>query len=240
MTQADPPKVVIVGASSAIAAAIAERSRQRGDRVHTVSRRDRAPVAEGVHHVCDNSPEQIASVVSSIMAAPGFLQRLIICNGVLHGEDFRPERSMRELEAGVMSKVLAVNAVLPMQWLAAFAPHLKKAPHPRVVAFSARVGSIGDNNLGGWYSYRASKAALNMMLRSAAIELYRGNKQAAIIAFHPGTVDTGLSKPFQGSVASEKLFEPDFVAQRLLEELDATAPSADLKFLDWAGKPIPW
>ena len=105
---------------------------------------------------------------------------------------------------------------------------------------SARVGSIADNHLGGWYSYRCAKAALNMGLKSAAIELARRAKGIKLVAFHPGTVDTPLSEPFQKNVAPEKLFEPAFVAERLDEILAAHAADGELSYLDWAGKAVPW
>ena len=117
---------------------------------------------------------------------------------------------------------------------------LKHAPDPRIAVFSARVGSISDNQLGGWYSYRASKAALNMVLKCAAIELARLNPRAKLVAFHPGTTDTNMSKPFQKGVPAEKLFSPDFVASRLLVSLDSIVPDGELAFLDWDGKAIAW
>jgi NAD(P)-dependent dehydrogenase (short-subunit alcohol dehydrogenase family) len=109
-----------------------------------------------------------------------------------------------------------------------------------VAVLSARVGSIGDNRLGGWYGYRASKAALNMFLQTAAVEYARRARRVKLLAFHPGTTDTALSAPFQKNVAAGKLFTPDFVAQRLLGLMDAAEPDGRLGFLDWAGKTVPW
>ncbi|HBO11481.1 MAG TPA: short-chain dehydrogenase, partial [Halieaceae bacterium] len=109
-----------------------------------------------------------------------------------------------------------------------------------VAVLSARVGSIGDNRLGGWYGYRASKAALNMLLRSAAVELGRRAPSVALLAFHPGTTDTALSKPFQARVPADKLFPPARVADALLARMDAARADGELHFVDYAGEPIPW
>lgn len=112
-----------------------------------------------------------------------------------------------------------------------------------ITALSARVGSINDNELGGWYTYRASKAALNMLFKTAAIELARRAKNTKLILFHPGTTDTELSKPFQKNVPAGKLFTPEFVAGQLFE---LTNNNPDLKlngepaYLDWQGSTIPW
>jgi len=139
-----------------------------------------------------------------------------------------------------MAHVLEINTVLPLLWLAAFSDAIKYGDAPRIAVFSARVGSIGDNALGGWVSYRASKAALNMALKCAAIEFSRLNKSAKLLAFHPGTVDTAMSEPFQKGVPAGKLFSPAYVAQQLLGILDSLEPDGELSYLDWAGKTVPW
>jgi len=109
-----------------------------------------------------------------------------------------------------------------------------------VAVLSARVGSITDNQLGGWYSYRASKAALNMVLKSAAVEYRRRLPRVKLLAFHPGTTDTALSRPFQRGVAPEKLFSPEFVARRLAQLLDQLQPDGELSYLAWDGSSIEW
>mgnify|MGYP001824589787 CR=1 FL=1 len=109
-----------------------------------------------------------------------------------------------------------------------------------VAVLAARVGSIGDNRSGGWYSYRSAKTALVMLLKSAAIELQRRAPGVKLVAFHPGTTDSALSRPFQKRVAPEKLFTPAFVAGQLLTLLDEQQADGELAFLDWAGKTVPW
>jgi NAD(P)-dependent dehydrogenase (short-subunit alcohol dehydrogenase family) len=130
--------------------------------------------------------------------------------------------------------------VVPSLWLAALSQSLTRGSSCKIAALSARVGSISDNRLGGWYSYRASKAALNMVMKSAAIEYSRRLPGVKIVAFHPGTTDTALSRPFQRGVPEGKLFAPDFVAQRLASLLDSIEVDGELSFLDWDGKKIEW
>ena len=139
-----------------------------------------------------------------------------------------------------MEQVFEVNTFLPMRVLASLAPVIKRSAAPQIAVLSARVGSIGDNGLGGWYSYRGSKAALNMMLRCAALEMRRVNPSAKIMAYHPGTVDTPLSEPFQASVAPEKLFSPARAAEALDTVLSSLAADGELSYLDWRGETIPW
>jgi NAD(P)-dependent dehydrogenase (short-subunit alcohol dehydrogenase family) len=117
---------------------------------------------------------------------------------------------------------------------------LKQARGCKVTIFSARVGSIGDNHLGGWYSYRASKAALNMLLKSTAIEYARRAPSVKLLAFHPGTTDTPLSRPFSKQVPEHKLFQPGFVAEQLFKILEQLEPDGELSFLDWQGQRVDW
>ena len=209
------------------------------------------PVIPGVvaaesarHWDCDYSAGAIARVAEDLKAANVDVARIVICNGVLHGENFGPERTLKKLDPAAMKTVFETNAMLPLEWLSALYDVIKRASAPAIAVLSARVGSIGDNRMGGWYSYRGSKAALNMMLQCAAIEFHRNNKRSRILAFHPGTTDTPLSKPFQRNVPAEKLFTPAFVAERLLSVLDAVADDPNLggslAYRDWAGKDIPW
>ena len=232
-------KAVIIGAGG-IGLALADKWQESGQYdVHVVSRSIPAE-AQWQGWQSDYSDESLVEISAGIAAVPGELSRLVITNGVLQGDGFRPERALRQLSRSAMAHVLEINTVLPMIALAAFESQLKNVSRPRVAVLSARVGSIGDNRLGGWYSYRASKSALNMMLQCAAIELHRVNRSLKLIAFHPGTTDTPLSKPFQRGVPAEKLFTPKFVADQLSAILDTIEPDGRLSYLDWAGEPIPW
>lgn len=232
-------KAVIIGAGG-IGLALADKWQESGQYdVHVVSRSIPAE-AQWQGWQSDYSDESLVEISAGIAAAPGELSRLVITNGVLQGDGFRPERALRQLSRSAMAHVLEINTVLPMIALAAFESQLKNVSRPRVAVLSARVGSIGDNHLGGWYSYRASKSALNMMLQCAAIELHRVNRTLKLIAFHPGTTDTPLSKPFQRGVPADKLFTPEFVADQLTAILDTIESDGRLSYLDWAGELIPW
>lgn len=232
-------KAVIIGAGG-IGLALADKWQKSGQYdVHVVSRSIPAE-AQWQGWQSDYSDESLVEISAGIAAAPGELSRFVITNGVLQGDGFRPERALRQLSRSAMAHVLEINAVLPMIALAAFESQLKNVSRPRIAVLSARVGSIGDNHLGGWYSYRASKSALNMMLQCAAIELHRVNRSLKLIAFHPGTTDTPLSKPFQRGVPADKLFTPEFVADQLTAILDTIESDGRLSYLDWAGELIPW
>jgi NAD(P)-dependent dehydrogenase (short-subunit alcohol dehydrogenase family) len=188
----------------------------------------------------DYSDASLARIAAEIEATGLSLSRLVVTNGLLSNETIRPERKVSDLSEEAFGAVMSINALLPMRSLAAFWSLIRKAEAPRIAVLSARVGSLGDNELGGWYSYRASKTALNMMMKCAAIEVRRLNKQAKLVAYHPGTVDSPLSKPFQRSVPDGKLFTPQFSAAQLIEILDRAESDGELAYLDWAGDTIPW
>ena len=170
-------------------------------------------------HQCDYTEAALAALAIQLQEQSADISRLVICNGVLQGEGYRPERALNQLKTSAMEQVFEINTFIPMRVLASLTPVIKRSAAPRIAVLSARVGSIGDNGLGGWYSYRGSKAALNMMLRCAALEMRRVNPAAKIMAYHPGTVDTPLSQPFQASVAKTSrgqnmLFSPERLARR--------------------------
>lgn len=168
------------------------------------------------------------------------ITRVFICNGILHQNNIKPEKRLEDFNSDTFQQVLNTNALIPMLWIQKLTPLLTSNISCKIVAFSARVGSINDNTLGGWYSYRASKAALNMMLKTASIELARRAKNIKIIAFHPGTTDTYLSKPFQKNVPKNKLFSSEFVAKQLLNIVENTEHDNTVSYLDWQGKSIDW
>ncbi|WFM70282.1 SDR family NAD(P)-dependent oxidoreductase [Halomonas sp. CKK8] len=187
-----------------------------------------------------SEPEGLAALAQALDATP--LHLVFNAIGMLHDERFGigPEKKLDDLDAEAMSRLYHVNAVTPALLLKALQPGLK-GRHPALVAsLSARVGSIGDNRLGGWYAYRASKAAHNMLMKTAAVELRRLNPRICVACLHPGTTDTALSKPFQARVPANKLFTAGFVAERLLAVLDDCDPEQSGAFLDWAGDPVAW
>ena len=165
---------------------------------------------------------------------------IIVATGMLHSAEIGPEKSLRDLSAAKFQRLFTVNAVCPALIAKHFLPALPRDRRAVFAALSARVGSISDNRLGGWYAYRASKAALNMILKNAAIEINRRHKQAIVVGLHPGTVDSALSKPFQGSVAQDKLFTPEFSAQKLLQVIDKLTIEDTGKTFAWDGQVIPF
>ena len=166
---------------------------------------------------------------------------MIVASGLLHdGAALQPEKTWRSLTAEGLQRAFAINTIGPALVAKHFLPLLAQERKAVFAALSARVGSIEDNHLGGWHAYRASKAALNMLIRTLAIELARRNDHALCVGLHPGTVDTGLSKPFQGYVAKGKLFTPARAAGQLLDVLDGLSPGHTGGLFAWDGQRIPY
>jgi NAD(P)-dependent dehydrogenase (short-subunit alcohol dehydrogenase family) len=179
-----------------------------------------------------------AAVAASAVGRP--VDLVIVASGILHdGDRLRPEKTWRALDGAALEQVYRVNAVGPALVAKHFLPLLARDRKSVFAVLSARVGSISDNQLGGWHSYRASKAALNMLLQTFAIELARRNPRAICVGLHPGTVDTRLSGPFQENVPEDKLFTPNFAALRLLDVLDRLTPEDSGKVFAWNGQVIP-
>lgn len=175
------------------------------------------------------------SATAAIGSAPVHL--VIVATGTLHTDQYRPEKALRQLSSEAFLDVMRINALLPALIAQATVGSLAK-DRALFGALSARVGSISDNRLGGWHAYRASKAALNMLLRNVAIELGRRHKGAVIAGLHPGTVDTNLSGPFQANVPEGKLFTPHYSAGQLLCVLNGLSVEQSGEIFDYAGKSI--
>ncbi len=170
----------------------------------------------------------------------GALHLVFVATGVLHSPTLQPEKTWRSLNADALLESYAVNAVGPALIAKHFLELLARTDKAVFAALSARVGSIEDNRLGGWHSYRAAKAALHQILRTCAIELARRNPSAICVALHPGTVDTRLSQPFQANVVPQKLFSPAVSAGHLLQVIDQLAPSSSGQAFAWDGQRIPF
>ena len=181
---------------------------------------------------------QEASIATAAQAIGGVLDLVVVATGMLHEAGRGPERALQELDAAWLARSFALNTIGPALVLRFFAPLLPRAGRSAMAALSARVGSISDNRTGGWYGYRASKAALNMVVRCAAIEIGRTRPEAVCVALHPGTVSTALSRPFQARVAPGTLFEPDFAAESLLAVLDGLTPAQSGRCFAWDGAEI--
>ena len=232
------PTALIVGAHSAIAQAFIAQWQARYDLV-TVSRQGMAPLS-GVRHyqVADYTVESLSAVAETLQGKA--VERVVCCVGTLHDAQHFPEKKLSQLEPEQLHHYFHVNTVIPALVLRCVVPVLQPTQQGVIAFLSAQIGSIGDNRLGGWYGYRASKAALNMLIKTASIELRRTHKQMAIVALHPGTTDSPLSEPFQPRIPSERLYTPATTAARLTRVLDGLNPSDSGQLLHWDGSTLPW
>ncbi len=181
------------------------------------------------------------SIARAAAAVEGPVDLIFVATGMLHRHDGpAPEKSLRALDGAAMAELFAVNTIGPATIARHFVPLLPRDRRGVFAALSARVGSIADNRLGGWHSYRASKAALNMLMVNIAIELRRTHSQTVVAALHPGTVDTGLSAPFQRGVSPEKLFSPAQSAAYLLSVLNGLTPEDSGGLFAWDGTRLPY
>ena len=245
--------VAVVGAGGGIGRALvaALAARDDVDVVHAAHHRSLAGGASagaGAAGRGDGAARTVAAKLDAtdedaVAAWLGGIERLdwlINCAGMLHDAEHGPEKSIRQFEPEHFANSVRINA-LPTLLLAKHAHELLKASERGAFAtVSARVGSIADNGLGGWYSYRASKAALNMALKCLAIEWARSAKSVRVAALHPGTTDTALSEPFRQNVPDGKLFPPEKTAGHLLARMDELHDGPSGRFLAWDGEEIPW
>lgn len=218
-------RALVVGESGGIGRAVAVALRSRGVDVTGLSRADGLDVTDAVSVERAMAP----------LAAPFDL--IFVATGALAPPGMGPEKSLRALDPAQIAAQFALNATGPMLVLKHALRLMPRDGRSVFAALSARVGSIGDNALGGWYSYRASKAALNQMLHTAAIEVARSHRNAVIAALHPGTVDTGFGAEFHKGRAT---VTPDTAAQNLLDVIDRLTPADSGGFFDYAGARIPW
>jgi len=219
-------RAVVVGAGGGVGGALIDLLAPRGD-VIALARSD----------LDLTDPASIAAAAARIDAP---LDLVIVATGMLHDASAGPEKSLRDLDSARLMRSLAVNAIGPALVAQAFLPKLRTDRKTAFVALSARVGSIGDNRLGGWYGYRASKSALNQLLRTAAIEHARRSPLGIVASLHPGTVATNLSAPFQRGVPTAKLFTPAFSANAMLGVLDRLTPADSGGLFAWDGQAIPF
>jgi NAD(P)-dependent dehydrogenase (short-subunit alcohol dehydrogenase family) len=234
-----PYSACVFGTSGGIGAAIAQALVDGGAAtVFAGSRSGVNGIAGATPFAFDLTDEaSIAAVAERLKTAPP-LRLIFVATGILHAENIRPEKSWRDQSPDAYTKVFAINATGPALIGKHLLPLLPREGKSVFAALSARVGSISDNRLGGWHAYRASKAALNMIVTNFARELAHNRKDAVAVTLHPGTVDTELSAPFQRGVAAEKLFTADYSATQLLSVLGNLTPADSGGLFGWDGKRI--
>ncbi|VXB06481.1 SDR family NAD(P)-dependent oxidoreductase [Brevundimonas sp. G8] len=226
---------VVIGATGGIGRAMVERIVSGGafETVWAVSRSG-ADVAGAQGLAADLEDEASLGRAAERIGQGAAPTLIVLATGVLH-DGFQPERALRQLDVDHMLRDYRVNAVGPALAAKHLLPLMPRDRRAVFAALSARVGSISDNRLGGWHAYRASKTALNMILRNLAIEMARSHPMAVIAGLHPGTVDTGLSAPFQKGVAEGRLFTADHSAERLLAVLSGLTPADSGGVFAWDG-----
>ena len=234
---------VIVGAAGGVGRALAERlaTGPRPGRIIALSRRRPGGWPESARRgwmpvdLLDES--SLAAAARSVQSA-GTMTQVWVATGLLHDQGLAPEKSMRALDAQSLTQLFQVNAVGPALVAKHLLPCAPKDRPSQFAALSARVGSIGDNGLGGWYGYRAAKAALNMLIRTLAVEQRRTHPLSLVVALHPGTVATALSAPFRSGRPG--VMTPDQSASALIDVVADLGPQDTGGFFAWDGKPIPW
>lgn len=241
--------LLISGAGGAIGCALMAEGKRRGLRVGALSHSALGPESR-LQKAPEDSADtwlsnwtgrgQDAERLRQWLADEGLPTYAVHCGGVLHQGQQMPEKRLRDLDADFFRLNMERNCWHAVLLLQALEAAMTRTTAMEVALLSARVGSIGDNHLGGWYSYRMSKAALNMLIRTTAIEWQRRFPATRLLAIHPGTTDTPLSRPFQARIPPTRLASPATCAQRLLRILIDDHSAASGCFLNWNGQPLPW
>lgn len=243
---------IVQGASRGIGLGMVQRLLEASyDRVHATCRtpesaealqalRDTFDDRLHVHRLDVTRDETLASALSEIAALSPKVHLLFNSTGILHEPGQSPERRLEDLDRTQLLHLFEVNSVGPLLVTKTFLPLLRHDERSVVASLSARVGSIEDNGRGGWYGYRSSKAALNQLHKSLAVELSRRIKRAISVVLHPGTVETKLTEPFRRSVPEGKLFSVETSTRKLMALIEGLTPEDHGKFFDYDKRPIPW
>ena len=218
-------RALVIGASGGIGGALVAALGKRGAVVGLSRRGDGLEVTDE------------ASVARVLAVLDGTFDLVVIATGALIIDGIGPEKTLKAVTAEALAAQFAVNAIGPALVMKHALRLLPRDRVSRLAVLSARVGSIGDNALGGWYGYRAAKAALNQLVHTAAIEAARSHPQSVLVALHPGTVETGLAPAQRAGHPAET---PDVAAENLLAVLDGLGPSDSGGFFDWQGRVVPW
>ena len=224
-------KAIVIGARGGIGSALADTLESRG---WTVTRLHRGSTPR-----IDYDDEPGIAEAAAALKAGGPYDLVLVASGILSTDSVQPEKTYRAIRGEALDTYFRVNATGPALVARHFLDLLRPDGRAVFAALSARVGSIGDNRLGGWIGYRASKAALNQVVKTLAIELARTRPQTIVAALHPGTVDTALSRPFQRNLPAGQLIAPATSAAALLDVLDGLTPADSGRCSDWKGEVVP-
>lgn len=238
---------VLLGASGAIGCALTQRlvESESFSKIYAIGRTV-CQIWPANHasitpiEINDYCEKDIQAAAQRIRSGGNEINLALVATGMLHNADISPEKSLRQIDCNALKHLFTANTIVPIIFAKHFSRLMSKTQPAVLAAISARVGSISDNRLGGWYGYRASKSALNMLYKNLAIEMQRVNPNLIISLLHPGTTDTHLSKPFQANVAPEKLFSPQLSADYLYQVVQGLKKNDTGKFFGWDGKLIEW
>ncbi|MRX26603.1 SDR family NAD(P)-dependent oxidoreductase [Kangiella sp. HZ709] len=234
---------LIFGASGAIGQAITNQCLINGHQVHQIFRsnnfKHEATTPNCHKYYLDVYKEQELLQLATLLKEYQ-INRIINCAGILHTKDISPEKTIIQLNPNAFVEIIKANTLLTALIAKHLLPLFNKNTKSVFAVLSARIGSISDNQLGGWYSYRASKAALNQILKTLSIEFKFKKPNAVFVALHPGTTDSNLSKPFQKNIPPKKLFTARFVAKCLLNIIETIQPENSGSFYAWDGSTIQW
>jgi NAD(P)-dependent dehydrogenase (short-subunit alcohol dehydrogenase family) len=183
---------------------------------------------------------EIIDAIQQIRAETNKLHLVVNCVGVLHDNQVQPEKSLRQINPENLLHYFQVNSIGSVLLAKHLLPLLRHSDRSVFASISAKIGSIGDNELGGWYGYRASKAALNMFMKNVAIEYGRSSPKTLVVVLHPGTTDTRLSRPFQRNISADKLFSVDRTVTQLLAVIEQVQEEDSGEFFSWDGSRLPW
>lgn len=232
--------IAIIGSSGAIGNAFVEHYIKDSsvENIFTFSRNATDHVSEKVSSFEIDVESQDSIEKAAGQVKEHIIDRIIIASGILHTESFGPEKSIKDLNYETFAKVYSINTIGPALIGRYFIPLMNKNKKSVIAFLSARVGSISDNNLGGWYSYRSSKTALNQIVKNFSIELKRINKNAIALALQPGTVESKFSEPFKKNVSKGKLFTPDYSVELLSQVIEGSSANESGSLLSYDGKII--
>lgn len=246
----ETPHVLITGASQGIGLGFVQQLLQNPQIVRIYATYRQSETATGLLQIQDDrliclpleitAEDQIERLVGQIQPTSDRLHLVVNCIGLLHAGSLQPEKNLNQLNAENLTRYFQVNSIGAVLLAKHLLPLLKHGDRSILATISAKLASISDNHLGGWYGYRASKTALNMFMHTAAIEYARKRSNAIITVLHPGTTDTQLSQPFQRHVPEGKLFTVERTVNQLLDVLAQLTLADSGAFFSWDGSRLPW